>query len=80
MSITKPGPVPAGTLRFVTVTFSRIRSAILARNCLYGVGLADNTLSNAGTATAPTKTRLVFTYERPIKVGSLPLDPPMIID
>lgn len=66
-SMTKPTPVPAGTLRSVTVTFSRIRPAILAKNCLYGVGVADTTLSSAGTANAPTKTRLVFTYERPLK-------------
>ncbi|KAG8895760.1 mitochondrial escape protein 2, partial [Tulasnella sp. 417] len=65
--MTKPTPVPAGTLRFVTVTFSRIKPAILAKNCLYGVGVADTTLSSAGTANAPTKTRLVFTYERPLK-------------
>ncbi|KAG8988109.1 mitochondrial escape protein 2, partial [Tulasnella sp. 427] len=66
-SMTKPTPVPAGSLRFVTVTFSRIRPAILAKNCLYGIGVADTTLSTAGTATAPTKTRLMFTYERPLK-------------
>ncbi|KIO26152.1 hypothetical protein M407DRAFT_235699 [Tulasnella calospora MUT 4182] len=69
-SMTKPTPVPAGTLRSVTVTFSRIRPAILAKNCLYGVGVADTTLSSAGTANAPTKTRLVFTYERPLKASA----------
>ncbi|KAG9046882.1 mitochondrial escape protein 2 [Tulasnella sp. UAMH 9824] len=66
-SMTKPTPVPAGTLRFVTVTFSRIRPAILAKNCLYGIGVADTTLSSAGTSNSATKTRLVFTYERPLK-------------
>ncbi|KAG8903451.1 mitochondrial escape protein 2 [Tulasnella sp. 403] len=70
-SITKPTPVPVGTLRFVTVTFSRIRSAILARNCLHGVGLADNTLSHAGTTGAPTKTRLSFTYDTPIQAHAV---------
>ncbi|KAG9016840.1 mitochondrial escape protein 2 [Tulasnella sp. JGI-2019a] len=65
--MTKPTPVPAGTLRFVLVVFSRARSAILARNCLHGIGVADNTLTAAGTMGTPTRTRLSMMYEAPIK-------------
>ncbi|KAG8967252.1 mitochondrial escape protein 2 [Tulasnella sp. 419] len=71
IDITKPGPVPAGTLRSTTVTYARISSAVLARNCLHGMTISDATLSSSGAAGAPTKTRLNFTYERPIKAHAV---------
>ncbi|KAG8884079.1 mitochondrial escape protein 2 [Tulasnella sp. 331] len=69
--MTKPTPVPAGSLRFVLINFSRSRSAILARNCLHGIGVADNTLTAAGTTGTPTKTRLSIAYEAPIQAHAI---------
>jgi len=37
--LTLPSPVPAGTLRSSVITFSRLRSATIARNVIHGLDL-----------------------------------------
>ncbi|CAE6351818.1 unnamed protein product, partial [Rhizoctonia solani] len=70
-----PTPAPAGTLRSATVTYDRVRSAVLARNCLHGVNLTTDgdVIGRSGPgiamAVAPgTKlTRLSVLYNQPLK-------------
>ncbi|KAJ1307477.1 hypothetical protein OPQ81_001576 [Rhizoctonia solani] len=70
-----PTPAPAGTLRSATVTYDRVHSAVLARNCLHGVNLTTDgdVIGRSGPgialSVAPgTKiTRLSMLYDQPIK-------------
>ncbi|WWC89726.1 uncharacterized protein L201_004651 [Kwoniella dendrophila CBS 6074] len=71
--IQPPSPVPAGSLRFANVTYSRLSPAAIAINCLHGfstpTNTADFTLKNAGsnTTTPIPKSRLRIFYENPLK-------------
>ncbi|KAF8599618.1 hypothetical protein BDV93DRAFT_526000 [Ceratobasidium sp. AG-I] len=70
-----PTPPPAGAPRSATVSYARVHSAVLARNCLHGVNLTSYGdifgRSGPGLALAAppdTKlTRLSVFYERPLK-------------
>lgn len=64
--ITNPTPVPAGVLRSSTVTFSSIRAATRAHNCIHGFTLVDEP-AVAGSTTGGKPTRLATIYEKPIK-------------
>ncbi|CAE6424890.1 unnamed protein product [Rhizoctonia solani] len=70
-----PTPAPAGTLRSATVTYDRVRSAVLARNCLHGVNLTTDgdVLGRSGpgialsVAPGAKLTRLSVFFEQPLK-------------
>ncbi|CAE7087409.1 unnamed protein product [Rhizoctonia solani] len=74
-----PTPAPAGTLRSATVTYDRVRSAVLARNCLHGVNLTTDgdVLGRSGpgiallVAPGTKPTRLSMLYEQPIKENAV---------
>ncbi|CAE6515824.1 unnamed protein product [Rhizoctonia solani] len=74
-----PTPAPAGALRSATVTYDRVRSAVLARNCLHGVNLTTDgdVIGRSGPgialSVAPgTKlTRLSVLYEQPLKENAI---------
>ncbi|KAG6854990.1 hypothetical protein C0991_009813 [Blastosporella zonata] len=57
--LTMPVPVPAGTMRSSTITFSRLHSATIARNVLHGL--------NQSHLDSAAKTRLRTAYERPVQ-------------
>ncbi|SJL04426.1 uncharacterized protein ARMOST_07792 [Armillaria ostoyae] len=59
--ITDPIPVPAGSARFSTVSFQKIRSAAIARNVLHGFEMSSGS----------TVTRLSTKYEDPIRVHAI---------
>ncbi|KAK0228223.1 RNA12 protein-domain-containing protein [Armillaria fumosa] len=59
--ITDPIPVPAGSSRFSTVSFQKIRSAAIARNVLHGFEMSSGN----------TVTRLSTKYEDPIRVHAV---------
>jgi hypothetical protein len=80
--IVPPTPVPAGALRFATLTFSRLSPTVAANNCMHGfvtpvktadydsLGSEKNANSNNSSSTnsnIPTS-RLRLYYERPLKV------------
>ncbi|WWC69163.1 uncharacterized protein I206_103099 [Kwoniella pini CBS 10737] len=75
--IQPPSPVPAGSLRFATVTFSRLSPAAIAINCLHGFSTPTNTAdftlktSGAATSSAIPKSRLRIYYERPLKAHAI---------
>ncbi|WVW82700.1 hypothetical protein I302_104711 [Kwoniella bestiolae CBS 10118] len=75
--IQPPSPVPAGSLRFATVTYSRLSPAAIAINCLHGfstpTNTADFTLKTSGSASSSTipKSRLRIYYERPLKAHAI---------
>ncbi|WVR05410.1 hypothetical protein IAU60_002425 [Kwoniella sp. DSM 27419] len=75
--IQPPTPVPAGSLRFATVSFSRVSPAATAINCLHGfstpTNTADFTLKSSGEASSSTipKSRLRLYYERPLKAHAI---------
>ncbi|ORY30013.1 RNA12 protein-domain-containing protein [Naematelia encephala] len=75
--IQPPTPVPAGSLRFASVSFSKISPAAAAINCLHGyntpTNTADFTLRVAGfDASSPiTLSRLRLYYERPLKAHAV---------
>ncbi|GBE82399.1 RNA12 protein-domain-containing protein [Sparassis latifolia] len=58
--ITRPTPVPAGTLRSSTVAFRRVRAAVVAHNAI-------NNISIPSALNASTVTRLRTNYEVPIQ-------------
>ncbi|KAK0197457.1 RNA12 protein-domain-containing protein [Armillaria mellea] len=59
--ITDPIPVPAGSSRFSTISFQKIRSAAIARNVLHGFEMSSG----------KTVTRLSTKYEDPIRVHAI---------
>nr|XP_018263526.1 exonuclease [Kwoniella dejecticola CBS 10117]OBR85684.1 exonuclease [Kwoniella dejecticola CBS 10117] len=75
--IQPPSPVPAGSLRFATITYSRLSPAAIAINCLHGfstpTNTADFTLKTSGSASSSTipKSRLRIFYERPLKAHAI---------
>ncbi|CAE6410859.1 unnamed protein product [Rhizoctonia solani] len=77
--LTPPTPAPAGTFRSATVTYDRVGSAVLARNCLHGVNLTTDgdIIGRSGPgialAVAPgTKlTRLSMLYDQPLKENAI---------
>ncbi|OCF71499.1 exonuclease [Kwoniella mangroviensis CBS 8886] len=75
--IQPPSPVPAGSLRYATVTYSRLSPAAIAINCLHGfstpTNTADFTLKSSGSASTSTipKSRLRIYYERPLKAHAI---------
>ncbi|WRT67442.1 uncharacterized protein IL334_004413 [Kwoniella shivajii] len=75
--IQPPAPVPAGALRFATVTYSRMTPAAIAINCLHGfstpTNTADFTLKTSGSTSSSTipKSRLRIYYERPLKAHAI---------
>ncbi|WWD16211.1 hypothetical protein CI109_100637 [Kwoniella shandongensis] len=75
--IQPPTPVPAGSLRYATVAFSRLSSSAIAINCLHGystpTNTADFTLRTSG-GPSPTPiplSRLRLYYERPLKAHAI---------
>ncbi|KAJ6606606.1 RNA12 protein-domain-containing protein [Mycena vulgaris] len=54
--ITEPAPVPAGSLRFATVTFRHLRAATIARNAIHGLEV-----SPVGAA-SPTRLHITYTF------------------
>ncbi|OCF36360.1 exonuclease [Kwoniella heveanensis BCC8398] len=75
--ITPPSPVPAGSLRFATISFSRVSPAVTAINCLHGFSTPTNTAdftlraSGAPSSAAIPKSRLRVYYERPLKAHAV---------
>ncbi|KIS00931.1 exonuclease [Cryptococcus deuterogattii 2001/935-1] len=72
-----PTPVPAGSLRFASVSFSRLSPAAIAINALHGYSTPTNTadftiraLSSATDKPIPLS-RLRLFYERPLKAHAL---------
>ncbi|KAG6910918.1 hypothetical protein DXG01_006601 [Tephrocybe rancida] len=61
--LTLPAPVPTGTLRSSTITFSRLHSATIARNVLHGL---DHSLLNS-----TGQTRLRTSYQRPVQAHAI---------
>ncbi|KAF8589948.1 exonuclease [Ramaria rubella] len=61
LDVKSPGSFPAGTLRFVTVTFERMAYATIAHNCIYGAYVSPSSKD------PKTLTRLITAYERPLK-------------
>ncbi|KAK8869527.1 hypothetical protein IAR55_000093 [Kwoniella newhampshirensis] len=77
IDIQPPTPVPAGSLRFATVAFSRLSTSAIAINCLHGystpTNTADFTLRTSG-GPSPTPiplSRLRLYYERPLKAHAI---------
>ncbi|OXM81077.1 exonuclease [Cryptococcus neoformans Bt63] len=75
--IQPPTPVPAGSLRFASVSFSRLSPAAIAINALHGYSTPTNTadftirvLSSATDKPIPLS-RLRLFYERPLKAHAL---------
>ncbi|KAF8078176.1 RNA12 protein-domain-containing protein [Lyophyllum atratum] len=68
--LTEPGPVPAGTPRFSILTFSRIRSATIARNVVHGFKVQPAICDGPHTDNA-SKTRLRTTYQRPVQAHAI---------
>ncbi|WVF71877.1 hypothetical protein IAT40_006687 [Kwoniella sp. CBS 6097] len=75
--IAPPSPVPAGSLRYATLAFSRVSPAVTAINCLHGystpTNTADFTLRASGAPSSATipKSRLRLYYERPLKAHAI---------
>ncbi|WVQ99031.1 hypothetical protein IAU59_006163 [Kwoniella sp. CBS 9459] len=75
--IAPPTPVPAGSLRFATIGFSRVSPAVTAINCLHGYSTSTNTAdftlraSGAPSSSAIPKSRLRVYYERPLKAHAV---------
>ena len=65
--IITPSPVPAGTLRSATINFSHVRSAVIARNVLYG---ASN-VSPSSEADKKNFTLLRTNYQKPIQAHAV---------
>ncbi|KAI0928247.1 hypothetical protein AcW1_005551 [Taiwanofungus camphoratus] len=60
-NLTQPSPAPsAGALRFSTVTFNRLRAAVVARNAIHGAHVPPCTSS-------PTATTLRTSYDAPMQ-------------
>ncbi|KAG7452882.1 exonuclease [Guyanagaster necrorhizus] len=59
--MTDPIPVPAGSVRFSTVSFQKIRSAAIARNVIHGFEMSSGN----------TVTRLSTKYDYPIRVHAV---------
>ncbi|KJE05169.1 exonuclease [Cryptococcus gattii NT-10] len=75
--IQPPTPVPAGSLRFASVSFSRLSPAAIAINALHGYSTPTNTadftiraLSSVTDKPIPLS-RLRLFYERPLKAHAL---------
>ncbi|OCH95302.1 hypothetical protein OBBRIDRAFT_878653 [Obba rivulosa] len=62
--VTEPTPVPPGVLRSSTVTFSRLRSAAIARNTIHGATIPPS-------PSAPTLTTLRTAYQKPIQAHAV---------
>ncbi|EMD38659.1 hypothetical protein CERSUDRAFT_49441 [Gelatoporia subvermispora B] len=62
--VTEPTPVPAGTLRSSTVTFSRLRSAAIARNTIHGTTIPPS-------PNATTLTTLRTAYQQPMQAHAI---------
>ncbi|KAH0584119.1 hypothetical protein H2248_009688 [Termitomyces sp. 'cryptogamus'] len=61
--LTVPGPVPVGTPRSTTITFSRLHSATIARNVLHG--FCYTPVEGSG------KTLLRTAYQRPVQAHAI---------
>jgi hypothetical protein len=61
--IISPQPVPAGSLRSATINFSHVRSAVIARNVLYG---ASNPQSSSD-GDKKNFTLIRTNYQKPIQ-------------
>ncbi|WVQ78611.1 hypothetical protein IAT38_000697 [Cryptococcus sp. DSM 104549] len=75
--INPPTPVPAGSLRFATVSFSNLSPAAISINTLHGYSTATNTadftlrVTGAPSASPITTSRLRLYYERPLKAHAI---------
>lgn len=69
-TMTAPTPQPAGTPRFSTLTFSRLRSSVTAVSCLHGISVPVGEDAKPGVEEGP-KTTLKFSYESPIKAHAV---------
>ncbi|RXK35460.1 hypothetical protein M231_07272 [Tremella mesenterica] len=73
--IQPPSPVPAGSLRFATVSYSNLTPATVAMNCLHGystpTNTGDHTLRASGSDPSIPLSRLRIYYERPLKAHAV---------
>lgn len=59
--ITSPGAVPSGVPRASTIIYDRLKSAVIARNVIYG-------FEDHFDSTSMPRTRLYTEYQKPIQV------------
>ncbi|KAL7421170.1 mitochondrial escape protein 2 [Cryptotrichosporon argae] len=73
--IVPPSPVPAGSLRYAVVVYSRMAPATIAINCLHGYATPLNTAElvrlQAGGPAPPALSRLRIYFERPLKAHAI---------